>query len=451
LDSGPGYPGARFAAKTNTLLLLASLALALLLPVAPVAHAQTAQKLVVDSQTAEGHFPDTIKFSLKAHGYEARNAMLHYKLVGQQITTDLDASPSGGVSGFSSSVEVNLTDHYIPPGTEITYYWSLTAPSGESVNTSPGTFTLLDGRYPWKSLNDPTKRVSVHWYGASDDFGKTLLATASNALGRIEQKINAQLSRPANVWVYTKEQDFRDALPASSAEWVGGEASPSLALALVLITDPEGVSAQQQISSSIPHELTHLVLYQAIDNPDSSLPTWLNEGLAMRNQEAHYLTQEYRPLKNALHDGRVIPLSELSSAFDSPDTDTAQLAYAESLSVVSFILDDKRYGADKLKRTVAAFHSPLSEDAGINAGLGVTINELDKEWQATLSVAASSPDTAPAAPQTYSPTFAGGLLACFFNPLVWCSVLLVMIGALSLLQSRRRARNRRLLEEEGQL
>src|SRR5438045_2875604 len=195
-------------------LLIVVAMLAFVPAVGGVSHAQVEQgRLVVDAQEAEPHFPDTIRFTLKAHGLDARSATLRYQLVGQQATRDLDAEVRGGPSSLASDADLDLSLHYIPPGAQVAYYWTLTAESGESVNTPTRTFTLLDERFAWESLTDSDKHVSVHWYGGSDNFGHTLLTTASSALNRIEQKLDARLKRPANVWVYTKEADFHGALP----------------------------------------------------------------------------------------------------------------------------------------------------------------------------------------------------------------------------------------------
>ena len=47
---------------------------------------------------------------------------------------------------------------------------------------------------------------------------------------------------------------------------------------------PEG--GTREVGRVIPHEVSHQLLYQATKNPFNSPPTWLDEGLAVSNQES---------------------------------------------------------------------------------------------------------------------------------------------------------------------
>src|SRR2546423_816761 len=109
VDGGAQEPGAAPAAprrgwrglsRHKRLRPCPAIALALVLgrwlpPFYPGAHARaadTASSLVVDSQTADASFPDTVDFELKAHGFEASRAELNYKLTGEPVTAELHAT-----------------------------------------------------------------------------------------------------------------------------------------------------------------------------------------------------------------------------------------------------------------------------------------------------------------------------------------------------------------------
>ncbi len=350
--------------------------------------------LVVDAQSVRTNFPDSVDFSLQARGFEAERAALNYSLVGDPVTSGVQASIARPSSDLSLNVTLDLGTDYIPPGTQVAYYWTLTGSDGISVDTTAQTFTLLDGRHQWQSLTDAQKRVSVHWYEGNQAFGKELLAIASNALDGLQNDIQTVLQRPADIWVYPTQDDLLGALPKNIPEWVGGKAFPELALVISAIADDS--NADTEIKRVVPHELSHLALYQATRNPYNSPPAWLDEGLAVRNQQAHD-PQEAESLKQAAEGGGLTPLKALSGSFGA-DENTALLSYAESRSAVDFILNDNRYGPQKFARTIAAFHNGVTFDEALQAGLGITVDELDKEWRASLPYALS-PSSQPGASQ----------------------------------------------------
>jgi hypothetical protein len=345
----------------------------------------------VIQQDAKPNFPDTVDFTFKATGFLSARATLNYSLVGEAVTAGEEADIPQPTDTLDLKLTLDLATHYIPPGTQVSYYWTLTAPSGDTVDTPPKTFRMLDAGYNWQSLTDPKGRVSVHWYEGSSSFGQQMLDTATSALDRLEHDIKAGLDRPANIWVYATQDDLIGALPQNIPEWVGGKAFPELALVLAAIPDDE--TADSEIKRVIPHELSHLVLYQATRNPYNAPPAWLDEGLAVHNQQSHD-PSETAALKQAAEEGKLLPLRALSGSFGA-DENTALLSYAESRSAVDFIVSDPRFGPEKLARTVAAFKGGVTYDDALKAGLGVTADDLDALWRASLPYKLTPQSNAP--------------------------------------------------------
>jgi hypothetical protein len=405
----------RTRARPVAVLLLLILAALLSLPGgSSIVLAQS--PITVREQSAKPDFPNEVVFKLRASGFEAERAELNYSLVGEPVTAGVQADVKSPTSDIDSSVTLDLAVYYIPPGSEVSYYWTLTSPDGEIAETPTKTFRMFDDDFPWKTLSDPQGRVSVHWYEGDNDFGKDLLSTATGALDRLQQDVGAGLDRPADVWVYATQDDLLSALPQNLPEWVGGKAFPGLALVLATIADDEYASLETK--RVIPHELSHLVLYQATRNPYNSPPAWLDEGLAVHNQEAHDPAEE-EALQAAAEEDRLPPVKALSGSFGA-DEEAAILSYAQSRSVVDFVLDDPRYGPAKLARTVDAFKEGVTYDDALQAGLGITVDELDKEWRASLPYKIGS---RPAAPRSDGRTT---ITLSWLNP-----VLLVGLGLIA--------------------
>lgn len=358
----------------------------------------------VESQDVRIDFPGTIKFTLQAGGFQAERAQVNYTLVGDPVTSGVQADMGSPSSDLDLSVELDLSVHYIPPGTEIEYYWTLTSPTGKTADTPAETFRLVDDRFEWRERSDGEGRVTVHWFEGSDAFGKMLVDTAAGALDRLRHDIGATPARPVDVWVYPSQDVLLEALPRNIPEWVGGKAFPELALVLAAIEDSE--YSELEIKRVVPHELSHIVLYQATRNPYNTPPAWLEEGIAVYNQEAHDPAEE-EALKYAAETNRLPPLRALSGSFGA-DEETALLSYAQSGSVVEFILDDARYGSTRLARTVAAFKEGVTYDEALRAGLGVSVDELDEQWREALPYKPAAPGWLD--PLAFAAIAAGGVL-----------------------------------------
>jgi hypothetical protein len=426
------------------LFVVALLAMLFAAPGARVFAQGQAGSVTVDSQVAKPHFPETVDFSLRAHGFEAYRAELNYRLVGDPVTAQIEVPLEAQTANVSVQTTLDLSTHYIPPGTEVVYYWTLTGDTDQPVYTPEQTFTMPDERYHWQTLTDSGKRVSVHWYDGPQAFGRDALNTASEALGRLQTEIRVGLDRPASIWIYSTQDDLLGALPLNIPEWVGGQAFPDLSVVLAAIAPDE--SADEEVKRVVPHELSHLMLYQATRNPYNTPPAWMDEGLAVHNQEVQD-PFEAQAVKNAASSGTLIPLKSLSGAFGA-DTDVATLSYGESGSVVGFILDDSRYGPDKFARTVASFKEGVTYDDALKAGLGITVDELDRQWRDSLPYevkpqATAAPGqgqgytTRPSGPGTGIDTTVLGN-AALLATLGACLVLFLAGGALTLVMLVRR-------------
>ena len=135
-----------------------------------------------------------------------------------------------------------------------------------------------------------------------------------------------------------------------------------------------------------------------------------------------------------------MPLKTLSGLF-AADEDAAQLSYAESRSVVDFIISDPRFGPQKLARTVATFKDGVTYDDALKAGLGVTTDDLDALWRASLPYNLTPQTNAPAPSQpqpasdlSWSTPFSLLALGAF--------LILFLLGGLSILVTSLRRRRK---------
>jgi hypothetical protein len=157
---------------------------------------------------------------------------------------------------------------------------------------------------------------------------------------------------------------------------------------------------------AIAHELSHAIVHQATDNPLGGLPTWLNEGLAMYAEGP--MESDYRAvLDNAIRKNKLISLRALAASFPT-DSDQAHLSYAESQSVVTFMLDF--YGKDKLSQLLGVFKRGVHYDDALKEVYGLNTEGLEAQWHRSLGlqVNATPPSGVTPAPPMYTPGSGGG-------------------------------------------
>ena len=129
------------------------------------------------------------------------------------------------------------------------------------------------------------------------------------------------------------------------------------------------------------HELAHLVVHQMTFNPYTELPTWLDEGLAM------YAEGSLEPvyvdlLQRVVNAGALISVRSLSSPF-SAHPDQSALSYAQSYSVVEFLIDS--YGQSRMLELLLAFREGSGYDAALEKIYGFDMDGLDASWRNWLA------------------------------------------------------------------
>jgi hypothetical protein len=148
-----------------------------------------------------------------------------------------------------------------------------------------------------------------------------------------------------------------------------------------VIIEPSQLSAELP---AVDHELTHVVVNQIIYNPYNSIPFWLNEGLAVHIQffGVGLPSQFTTPLAAAVTGNTLITVRSLSDPF-SAYPDKANLSYAESVSIVAYLIN--QYGSTKMNQLLDIFQQGSSYDGALQTIYGFDMDGLFTQWKAWLS------------------------------------------------------------------
>ncbi|MCD4678682.1 MAG: hypothetical protein K8S18_22260 [Desulfobacula sp.] len=142
--------------------------------------------------------------------------------------------------------------------------------------------------------------------------------------------------------------------------------------------DQEKVSTSEELLLIIEHEAVHHILRKHTRN---HIPAWLDEGIALfLSQE---LPEDYMNiLKQSVSKDVCIPFEMLEKPFTEFDRKLKTLAYAQSYSMIEYIVET--YGWDVIKQMIAAVARKDKIDSVLMAS-GLNFYLLEKEWKQRLN------------------------------------------------------------------
>lgn len=299
-------------------------------------------------------------------------ASVFYRIVGSDDTRAMEASVSGDTPQVAIA-EQDLRLTAIPPFSQIAYWWRVDLADGVSITTVPTSFEYTDNRFTWQSLQ--SGEITVHWVAGETAFGQAVLDLALSAQDSLQRKLLPAGLPALDVYVYPTIGDLQAGLLLGGQAWAGGHAEPSTGVVLVsALPSDEGILGLER---ALPHELTHVLLYQRMNSAYANLPPWLNEGLATLAEgvpdPGHRLALEEAALQ-----GDLLPLSTLCAPFPASGA-AARLAYAESASIVQYLQDV--YGIGAISALLDAYQEgSTSCSGGIQRVLGRSPDQLEAEW-----------------------------------------------------------------------
>jgi hypothetical protein len=334
---------------------------------------------------AEAQFPSAITFTLEAEAdSDIVDIDLEYRvsrrsLVGQSCRVDVDFTP--GESVVASWRWDMLETGGLPPGTEVEYWWCIEDADNNMVESSSNTVRFDDLRYDWSRIS--SDQVNFYWYEGDDSFLQELVDAADAALDDLAEEVGVSLDQPANFYIYANPWDLHGALVYPD-EWTGGVAFPAYNTIAIGISP----GSMDWGKRAIAHELGHLVVHQYVFGPYGALPTWLDEGLAM-DAEGDLRSDLQQMLEQAIARDTLFSISSIASSFPA-DPNEAKLSYAESYSVLQFLIDN--YGSDKIVELLQVFKEGSTDDEALLQVYGFDTDGLGERWRVSLGLDPEFPE-----------------------------------------------------------
>ena len=327
----------------------------------------------------EVDFPGGLSFTLAAQGdSDIVEVQLLYRTVGSDAWSYAYADFTPG-----PRVAINLDlriggSAYLPPGTELEYYYVIRDAQGNAHQTDPKLIEYSDNRFQWDRAQIG-QLVLLH-HGLSESRVDSVSGEVEEALDHLLSLLKLDAFRPIKGVIYNSESEARPAFPRQSetlteAHVFAGFAFPSSGVFV-------GVGFRPRI---IVHEAAHLLLKQAVGPDALPMPAWLDEGFAS------HVEPSSTPYSGRSLSSRSLPLRTMTRISGTPRS--ISTFYRKAESVVAYLIED--FGVESFQQFLGELARGRMTEEALLQTYGFGVSELDARW---ASDAQGPPAPAPGSP-----------------------------------------------------
>ena len=361
----------------------------------------------------EVDFPGNLDLSVTAQGDDKIvEVRLFYRTVGSRVWAYAYPSfiPSNRITA-----SLNLTGEvssYLPPGTEVEYYYEITDSQGNILRTYATVVEYTDTRFDWDEVK--IGPLTLQYYDQPASRVRSVAKSLEADLERLQRLLKLDQTNEIKGVIYARRSHTLDAFPQQSRttteqQIFQGFAFPSRSLFLGLGMD----------RGLIVHETTHLLLSQAMGNNAQLIPSWLDEGFAS------YMDPTVKVFSGGSLDSRTNPLRAMNTVTGTPHSIGS--FYQKSLSVVAFMVND--FGEPSFQRFLGHLANGSTMDAALIEVYGFDVDGLDARW-AGESSGARAP--APSAPGGFNQQTERPDAILFFNSWLLGGLVLLVLALVSI-------------------
>jgi peptidase MA superfamily protein len=328
--------------------------------------------------TAESTYEVEITFDVELRGSPPDRLELLLRTPGGESAFVTPVEPDGDHATYVWDTSV---DH-VTPNTPVTYRWR--ASDGDEVVLGPEkTFRYEDDRAGLDWQQAQLGEATVHWYGDAETQARRFGERTAVGVAQAEDLLGTQLAGPVDVFVYDSQEDFRGALGPGAREWTGAAVYPELRTIFMWL----GGGSPAYLDVAMVHEVTHVVFYDATDNPFHKPARWLNEGIATWSESSD--ADEQRGIVEFdAAGGGLFSFDAITEQFPIGDRG-GELSYAQGTTLIDDIID--RYGLEAIARIAAAYRDGASDAEALEAGTGVPADQLYADFYAEFGVDTPAP------------------------------------------------------------
>jgi hypothetical protein len=323
-------------------------------------------------------FPERIVLTVEVEStFDLLQVQLFYKIAQQETTIygypTLSRTPGTVLAEFEIRTRAGV---FIPSGVEIEYYYVFRDSRGELFESGRFQVEYLDPQYDWQRMD--AGGFELLWHDRPREAVEAVARQVDRGLLPIMEMLGPLPAHPMRAVIVNDRDEANRAFPvisqaATDGHLYGGFAYPDYELFVL-----SGLSVDGML-----HEMTHLLIDDALDSPLARVPAWLNEGLAMYFEGG----AGGRPtdVSDASRSGALLSLRNMGAVPGRPSD--VRLFYAQSWSIVTYAV--ATFGPARMSELLAAINSGQRIDEALQTAFGVSIDKLEAQWRASIRSDAS--------------------------------------------------------------
>ncbi len=189
------------------------------------------------------------------------------------------------------------------------------------------------------------------------------------AYREIGQKLGHFPSKPITVVLHTNET-FLGA--TDSPAWADGLFDPILNR--IQLPTQGATTDPAWLTRVLRHEYAHALIHDMVGLGQTTIPTWLNEGLAMQLSGNHW--KELQPVRQ--QDITLLPLPTLEGGWSHFNAATASVSYLEANSAAHFMID--RFGMHNVQQLLSRLKAKQPLAAAMQSELSLSYEQFQSRW-----------------------------------------------------------------------
>lgn len=344
-------------------------------PEAGVPSVDKQQNVRVVSSEHEVHFADRIDFTMTAQSDSPITAVtFYYRLGGRPISVYgyPDFEPGNSVTA-RFSIDSGRSA-YIPSGVEVEYHYVIEDASGNRLESESYSLLYVDPAFDWQSMT--LENIEVLWHDRPADAVEAAAIQVDRRLTDVRQVFGLERAPVMRAVILNDRREATRSFPpissaATDSHLYAGFAYGEFDLFVLVGTGVEGMV----------HEMTHLLLDEAIASPLGRVPAWYNEGLAMYFESGTSRTDP--AVLSAARSGSLLPLTRMRGQPGRPSD--VRLFYAQARSLVRYLVD--AYGEDRVTDVVTSLSRGDRFEDAVQSAYGRPVAVLDEEWRISIGAA----------------------------------------------------------------
>lgn len=319
-----------------------------------------------------------MEFNVELAGGAPDRLELLVRFPGSGVDIVVPVQPSGDRATYTWETAAD----YVPPNSRVAYRWRA---ENDGVVTVSAEATLLyeDDR---PGLDWQTARIgdaTVHWYGDVEAQARRFGELTALGVDQGEALLGTQLAGPVDILVYATREHFFGALAPIAREWTGAAVYPENRTILMWLQG----GTPNELEAALVHEVTHVVFFDATQNPFHEPARWLNEGIATWSETGD-ANAERALVELEAGGGGLFAFEAIAEQFPVSRRGGI-LSYAQGTVFVDMIVE--RHGRDAIARIAAAYREGTSDAEALEAGTGVQADTLYREFFASFGVEPPQP------------------------------------------------------------